>query len=114
MGAAHNDYVRVLVETGVLGLAAYLVVLVALLAVAVQAFRRARGPLARATAVAALGISVVYVLDSLIANLITQVVLLTYLVAVAALARGAWQSEDDEAPASLPRVRATAGSAQTR
>ena len=87
--APHNDFVRVLVENGLVGLVAYVAVLVALLALGVRCLGEARTPLARATAVTSLAVSVGFVVNSFGANLVNQVVLLTYVMALAALADGA-------------------------
>ena len=87
--APHNDFVRVLVETGLVGLAAYLAVVVSLVALGVRCLRDATTPLTRATAVTSLAVSIGFVVNSVGANLVNQVVLLTYVMALAAVAEGA-------------------------
>ena len=84
----HNDVLRALVEMGILGLAAYTAVLVALVGVAVE--RVAPGPRAsiddRRTAF--VGVVSSFVVTSLAANLLGQVVLLWYVLALPPRRRG--------------------------
>jgi O-antigen ligase len=84
----HNDVLRALAEMGILGFAAYTAVLVALVGVAVAGWRRARGPSATTVALAFAGVVSAFVVTSLAANLLGQVVLLWYVLALAAAA--AW------------------------
>jgi O-antigen ligase len=84
----HNDLLRALVETGILGLAAYTAVLVALVGVAAGAWRRARGTRAATVAQGFVGVVTAFVITSVAANLLGQVVLLWYVLALAAAA--AW------------------------
>jgi putative inorganic carbon (HCO3(-)) transporter len=81
--APHNDFVRMFVETGVLGLLCYVALIVALLSVAVRGLRVLTG-LERGLAVGYAGCAVAFVLDSIGANLITQFVLLIYVFTFAA------------------------------
>jgi putative inorganic carbon (hco3(-)) transporter len=83
----HNDFVRAYVETGLIGLGAYLAVLVALLALGLRAVRVSPpGTLDRGVAVGFLGCAVAFVAVSLAANVLSNVVLLWYLFAFAAAA----------------------------
>lgn len=86
----HNDLLRAFVETGILGLAAYMAVLVALVGVAVGAWRRAREPRAVTVALGFVGVMSAFVVSSVAANLLGQVVLLWYVLALAGAA--AWVS----------------------
>jgi len=83
----HNDFVRAYVETGLIGLGAYLAVLVALVALGLRAVRVSPpGTLDRGVAVGFLGCAVAFVAVSLAANVLSNVVLLWYLFAFAAAA----------------------------
>jgi len=82
----HNDYVRVFVEMGVIGALAYLAVLGALFGVARRARRCATGPLGRAVADGHAGVVAAFVVLSLSANVLSQVVLMWYLVALTSVA----------------------------
>jgi O-antigen ligase len=90
----HNDFVRAYVETGVLGLGAYLAMLIALVGLGRRAVR-ASPPrtLDRGVAAGFLGCAVAFVAVSLSANVISNVVnlwyLFTFAAAASAVARGA-------------------------
>lgn len=83
----HNDFLRAYVETGLLGLTAYLAVVVMLLHTGVRALRRAPpGSVERGIAIGFAGCAVAFVAVSLISNVISNVVTMWYLVAFAAVA----------------------------
>jgi putative inorganic carbon (HCO3(-)) transporter len=83
----HNDVLRAYVETGVLGLLAYLAMLLMCLHTAALALRRAPpGTLARGIAVGFAGCAVAFVAVSAASNVISNVVTLWYFVAFAAAA----------------------------
>lgn len=83
----HNDLLRAYVETGLVGLAAYLLLLVLLLRTGVRALRRAPpGNLERGVAVGFVGCTVSFVAVSLASNVISNVATLWYFVAFAAAA----------------------------
>lgn len=83
----HNDFLRAYVETGVLGLLAYLAMLLLCLHTAALALRRAPpGTLARGIAVGFAGCAVAFVAVSAASNVISNVVTLWYFVAFAAAA----------------------------
>ncbi|MDG4828960.1 O-antigen ligase family protein [Solwaraspora sp. WMMD1047] len=83
----HNDVLRAYVETGVVGLLAYLVMVFLLLHTARLALRRAPpGSLERGIAVGFAGCAVAFVAVSLASNVISNVVTLWYFVAFAAAA----------------------------
>nr|MDT0658475.1 O-antigen ligase family protein [Micromonospora sp. DSM 115978] len=83
----HNDVLRAYVETGVVGLTAYLVMVFLILHTARLALRRAPpGGLERGVAVGFAGCAVAFVAVSLASNVISNVVTLWYFVAFAAAA----------------------------
>lgn len=85
----HNDPIRVYVELGVLGSAAYLWLLVAMAREARAALRRAPPGIPRGLAVAFAAAFASVVLQMLAANIVTQLVILWYFMAIAALAMAA-------------------------
>lgn len=83
----HNDLLRAYVETGLVGLGAYLLLLVMLLRTGVRALRRAPPKsLERGVAVGFVGCTVTFVAVSLASNVISNVATLWYFVAFAAAA----------------------------
>ena len=83
----HNDFIRAYVETGLVGLAAYVMVHFFLLRNAVLAVQRsARGSLENGVAAGALGCAVAFLIGSLGSNMMSNVVSLWYLVAFSAAA----------------------------
>ncbi|MGB0100786.1 MAG: lipid II flippase MurJ [Nocardioides sp.] len=84
----HNDYLRAYVELGVVGLAAYLWFMAQLLATGVRAMRATAADSRRryAFAVGFCGVAAGYLLMSLVANLMSQVVVGIYLAALAGAA----------------------------
>jgi O-antigen ligase len=83
----HSDFVRAYVETGLIGLAAYLALLVVLVRTGRQAVRRTlAGTFDRGIAVGFLGCAVAFVAVSMAANIMSNVVTLWYLVTFAAAA----------------------------
>jgi putative inorganic carbon (hco3(-)) transporter len=80
--APHNDFIRVYVETGILGLAAYLWLLWALFAQARLAYRSAATGLPRGLAIAFLGTVTAVVVLSITANVVSQLVILWYFGAI--------------------------------
>ena len=83
----HNDFLRAYVETGALGLLAYLAMVVVLLHTGLGALRRAPpGTLARGVAVGNPGCVVAFVAVSAASNVLSSVATLWYLVAFAAVA----------------------------
>jgi glycosyltransferase involved in cell wall biosynthesis/O-antigen ligase len=82
----HNDALRAFVETGALGLLAYVTVLVALCLIARRALRRTEVGLPRGVAVGFTGVLAAYLIDSMGDNLMSEVVVLWYLYAFAACA----------------------------
>ncbi|MEU8128839.1 O-antigen ligase family protein [Micromonospora sp. NPDC049049] len=83
----HNDFLRAYVETGLLGLGAYLLMLFALVHTARTALRRAPpGSFERGVAVGFTGCAAAFVAVSAASNVISNVVTLWYFVAFAAAA----------------------------
>jgi O-antigen ligase len=83
----HNDFLRVYVETGALGLTAYLAMVLLCLHTARTALRRAPpGSVERGVAVGFAGCAVAFVAVSAVSNVISNVVTLWYFVAFAAAA----------------------------
>jgi putative inorganic carbon (HCO3(-)) transporter len=83
----HNDFIRAYVETGVIGLGAYLAMLVALVGLGRRAVRASTPrTLERGVAAGFLGCAVAFVAVSLTANVISNVVNLWYLFTFAAAA----------------------------
>ncbi len=91
----HNDFVRMYVETGVLGTTVYIACLVAALVLAVAALRAmpAAGPvgpgaLGRGIGAGAVACTIAFVVGSIGGNLISEVVVLLYFFAFLGLASG--------------------------
>jgi len=81
----HNDFIRAYVETGAVGLAAYLAMQLLLLRNGVAALRNSvRGTFEHGVAAGALGCAVCFVLSSAGANVMSNVVSLWYLVTFSA------------------------------
>jgi putative inorganic carbon (hco3(-)) transporter len=101
----HNDFIRAFVETGLIGLGAYLALLAALVATGVRAVRASpRGTFGRGVGVGMLGCVLAFIADSLTANVISNVVTLWYMFAFAAAASAvAWQARRPRAEAPLVR-----------
>jgi len=93
----HNDFLRAYVETGVVGLAAYLAMVVLLLLAGLRALRRAPpGTLQRGVAAGFAGCAVAFVSVSAASNVVSSVATLWYLMAFAAVA-GAPAHRDPDA-----------------
>lgn len=83
----HNDFVRVYVETGLIGLGAYIALLISLVTLGRRAVRASpRRSLERAIGAGFLGCVLAFIADSVSANVISNVVTLWYLFAFAAAA----------------------------
>jgi putative inorganic carbon (HCO3(-)) transporter len=83
----HNDFLRAYVETGVVGLAAYVAMVVLLLLSGLRALRRAPpGTLQRGVAAGFAGCAVAFVSVSAASNVVSSVATLWYLMAFAAVA----------------------------
>lgn len=84
--APHNDVIRAYAETGIVGLAAYLTMVGAIIAIALRGLRLANQGRERGIAVGFAGCVVAFLLFSLVSNIASQVVLLWYFLAFAAVA----------------------------
>lgn len=83
----HNDFIRAYVETGIIGFICYLAMIIGLVNLGRRAVKVARkGTLEYGIAVGYLGCAAAFVLCSLVANVISNVVNLWYFVAFAAAA----------------------------
>ncbi|HEY2704604.1 MAG TPA: O-antigen ligase family protein [Candidatus Dormibacteraeota bacterium] len=82
----HNDFLRAYVETGVVGIIAYLLLLVSMVMVARQSLKGAAPGFDRSIAIGFTGCVTAFVLISLVSNVITEVIVLWYYVAFAAAA----------------------------
>ena len=96
----HNDIVRVYVETGIAGLAAYVWLSVVLWIESWRTWRRAPNGLPRGLAVGAMASLAGVMMLSLVANVITQLVILWYFFAIVAMAMAASIRDREPAPAS--------------
>ncbi len=74
----HNDFVRVYVETGLVGLFGYIALIVGLARTARRARRRARPGIDRGIAVGFSGLVAIFIASSIVSNILSQVVLLWY------------------------------------
>ncbi|GIJ44177.1 hypothetical protein Val02_10630 [Virgisporangium aliadipatigenens] len=93
----HNDVLRAYVETGVLGLLAYLAMLAACLHTASRALRRAPpGTFARGIAVGFAGCAVAFVAVSAVSNVVSNVVTMWYFIAFAALASAVRRTDEEK------------------
>jgi O-antigen ligase len=83
----HNDFIRAYVETGILGFLTYGAWLISLVGLGRRAAKRAPpGSMERAIAVGYLSSAIAFVLESVGANVMSNVVSLSYLIAFAAAA----------------------------
>ena len=84
--APHNDFLRAYAETGLLGLLAFLLVVLAIVGIARRALRQAQPGLARGVAVGFAAVLAAYLIDSFGDNLMSEIVVLWYFYAFAACA----------------------------
>jgi O-antigen ligase len=102
---AHNDFLRVYVETGLVGLAAYASLLIGLFVISRRALKKAKPGYHRGIAVGFFGCYVAFVILSMVSNVISQVVILwyffTFAVAAFAVSRYGERAELAEAPITL-------------
>ena len=82
----HNDFIRAFVETGVIGLFAYIWMLLAMISLARRALRTAPRGFPRAVAAGFTGALASFILLSVVSNVITQLVILLYFAAFATCA----------------------------
>jgi putative inorganic carbon (HCO3(-)) transporter len=99
----HNDAVRLYVEAGAFGLVAYLGLLGSLLYVARRCLLHAPGGFSRGVTVGFAALAVAFVVDSAGANLISQIVILTYLFVFAAAAQVAVRTPDTQGAQEILR-----------
>jgi putative inorganic carbon (hco3(-)) transporter len=102
----HNDFIRAFVETGLIGLGAYLALLAALVATGIRAVRASpRGSFGRGVGIGMLGCALAFIADSLSANVISNVVTLWYMFAFAAAASAVVWQQARRPQAAEPLVR---------
>jgi O-antigen ligase len=82
----HNDFLRALVETGIVGALAYLALLTSMVLVARESLKKSGPGFDRSIAVGFAGCVIAFVLISVVSNVITEVIVLWYYVAFAAAA----------------------------
>lgn len=99
----HNDFLRAYVETGLVGLCAYMAVAAALLHTARSALARAARGFERGVAVGFVGCVTSFLVFSVAENLMSQVVVLWYFVAFAAAAISVTRSSTPS-EAALPSI----------
>jgi O-antigen ligase len=102
----HNDFLRAYVETGLVGLLAYLGLLTSMILVARQGLRHSGPGFDRSIAVGFAGCVIAFVLISVVSNVITEVIVLWYYIAFAAAAYAVTQfpaSEREPEPDAAPK-----------
>jgi O-antigen ligase len=111
----HNDFLRAYVEMGLIGLAAYLWLMWQVLATGVRAMRATRDgpPENRALAVGAAAVASGYVLMSLVANLMSQVVVGLYFAAFVAVGAALVGRSRSAALPGLPPLQRPLGASGT-
>jgi putative inorganic carbon (hco3(-)) transporter len=82
----HNDFLRAYVETGIIGVIAYLALLTSMVLVARQSLKEAGPGFDHSIAVGFAGCVIAFVLISIVSNVITEVIVLWYYIAFAAAA----------------------------
>lgn len=100
----HNDFLRAFVETGVVGLAAYLWLLYTLVAAARRAVRSAPEGLPTGLALGFAGCVAGIILVSTVSNVMSQVIVLWYFFALAAVATRITAPPSDPSPRLAARV----------
>ncbi len=103
----HNDFIRVYVETGIVGMAAYLWLLFSLIGVARRGLRSAVQGFDRGVVAGFTGAVVAFLLLSLVSNVITQLVILWYFTAIASAAVAAPRLVQGSDESDLPQLGAT-------
>jgi O-antigen ligase len=101
----HNDFLRAYVETGLIGVLAYIALLISMVMVARQGLRESGPGLDRSVTVGFAGCVIAFVLISVVSNVITEVIVLWYYVAFAAAAYAVTtfpESEREREPEPAP------------
>jgi putative inorganic carbon (hco3(-)) transporter len=102
----HNDFLRAYVETGLIGLGAYVVLVISLVSVGRRAVRASpRGSFERGVGAGFLGCTVAFIAASVSANVISNVVTLWYLFAFAAAASAVVERQRRQAQVEMRMVR---------
>jgi O-antigen ligase len=100
--APHNDFIRAYAETGVIGLAAYLAIIAGLIGIARRALLVGRRGRERGIAVGFTACLVAFLLFSVVSNVASQVVLLWYFFAFAAVATSVGSTQLERAADANP------------
>jgi O-antigen ligase len=103
----HNDFLRAYVETGIVGVIAYLALLISMVMVARQSLKEAGPGFDHSIAVGFAGCVIAFVLISIVSNVITEVIVLWYYVAFAAAAYAVTKFPASEREPEPERVRIT-------
>jgi putative inorganic carbon (HCO3(-)) transporter len=102
----HNDFIRTYVETGLIGLSAYVALLISLVTLGRRAVRASpRRSLERGVGAGFLGCAVAFIAVSVSANIISNVVTLWYLFAFAAAASAVVRLQRWRSAETVPPVR---------
>jgi putative inorganic carbon (HCO3(-)) transporter len=102
----HNDFLRAYVETGLIGLGAYVVLVISLVSVGRRAVRASpRGSFERGVGAGFLGCTVAFIAASVSANVISNVVTLWYLFAFAAAASAVVERQRRQPRVEMRMVR---------
>ena len=97
----HNDFVRVFVETGLLGLAAYAWLLITFIKAAIRSVRETnRGTFGRSVAVGFAGTTAAFLILSMVSNVLSQLVIFWYFLPMAMAAVAAARLQKRETAAS--------------
>jgi len=92
--APHNDFLRAYVETGLIGLGAYVILMITLISTGFRALAAApTGTMRRGIALGFLGCAIAFAADSTVANVISNMAVLWYFLAFAAMATAITQDE---------------------
>lgn len=89
----HNDYVRLLIDTGIIGVAAYVLALFGLLKVGISLYRRASSDYFSVLALSSIAVVVMYILGGLTENLFRGGTTQTYFWTLAGLVAAAARQE---------------------
>jgi O-antigen ligase len=101
----HNDFLRAYVETGIVGVIAYLALLLSMIMVARQGLKESGPGFDHSIAVGFAGCVIAFVLISIVSNVITEVIVLWYYVAFAAAAYAVTKFPASEREPEPERVR---------
>ncbi|MEW6607262.1 MAG: O-antigen ligase family protein [bacterium] len=93
---AHNDYLRLLLETGILGLGAYLLLLFTLIKDTFKTYQRTKEPYFQAITLGFISVFVAFIIMNITENLITDVTIQWYFWIYAAMVHSIYHIEQRE------------------